>query len=189
MNKEEVERKAIPKNSRTLESETIIFVSTIYAVLSLILVAVVFRFFLSDCLEVYIISIYVFLSLIFLIYMGIQSRRRTKLNKLPSTDILQLCYLVKENSNYKNAEYANSGCWNVTLSSFNDHAMKRIFGTEISKLIPAHDYFSFMLSEKYIRVSSITDNSNDINKNTLNISPSDLALEKLKIYEESAGWL
>jgi len=188
MNKEEIERKVIPINYRTLASETIIFASTIYAVLSLILVGVVFRFWLSDCFEVYIISIYAFLSLIFLIYMGIQSYRRTKLNKLPSNTILELCYLVKENSNYKNAEFVNNGCWNVTLCSFNDHAMKSIFGTEISKLIPAHDYFSFMLSEKYITVSSITDNSNDINKNTLNISPSISAIEKIKIYEDSVRW-
>lgn len=180
--------KVNPRNYKTLESETIIFLSTSYAVISLILVGVVFRFWLSDCLEIYIISIYTFLSLIFLVYMGIQSNRRTKLNKLPSNTILELCYLVKEKSNYKNSEFVQSGCWNVTLSSFNDHAMKNIFGTEVSKLIPTHDYFSFMLSEKYITVSSITDNSNNINKNTLNISPSIKAIEKLKIYEDSERW-
>ncbi|PHO11816.1 hypothetical protein CPG38_11145 [Malaciobacter marinus] len=127
MNKEKVARKAIPINYKTLESETIIFASTSYAVLSLILVGVVFRFWLAERFEIYIISIYACLSLLFLIYMGIQSYRRTKLNKLPSSTILELCYLVKENSNYKNAKFVNNGCWNVTLSSFNDHAMKSIF--------------------------------------------------------------
>ena len=186
MNKEEPTRKVTPRNYQNLESETIIFASTIYSVLSLILVGLVFRFWLSDSAEVCIISIYAFFSLIFLVFIGVQSHRRIKLNKLPSDDILELCYLVKENSNYRNAEF--SGCWNVTRDSFNDYAMKRIFSTDISKLIPAHDYFSYMLSEKYIIVSSITDNSNDINKNTLNISPSALAVEKLKTYEGSAGW-
>lgn len=186
MNATEVARQVVSRSYWTLESETIIFVSTTYAVLSLILVGVVFRFWLPASAEVCVISIYAISSLIFLSFIGVQSRRRTKLNKLPSEDILELCYLVKECGNHGKEDF--SGNWHVTYDSFNGHAMKRIFSTYISQIIPPHDYFSYMLAERYIDVSSVTDKGSDINKNTISISLSKSAQEKLKIYEGSAQW-
>jgi hypothetical protein len=179
MSETEVERKVVSRSYWTLESETIIFASTIYAVLSLILVGVVFRFWLPASLELCVISIYAIFSLIFVSFIGVQSRRRTKLNKLPSRDILELCYLVKEGF---------SESMGVTCDSFNGHAMKRLFSTEISQIILPHDYFSYMLAERYIDISGFTDKGSDINKNTLNIYLSKSAQEKLEIYEGSAHW-
>ena len=191
MDELEPERKAVERNYRTLESETIILFSTIYAVLSLILVWGVFKFLLCKPYELFAIIVYTVVSIFFLLFIGFQSRRRTKLNKLPSENILELCYLVKEKSNYDDDEAGIPGfrgCWNITCESFNNHSMNKLFSSNISQIIPAHDYFSYMISEKYINVSAVTDIGNDISKNHLSISLSEKAVSKLKIYEESVKW-
>ncbi|TKG00255.1 hypothetical protein [Vibrio sp. F13] len=186
MNSTEVERKVAPRSYKTLESETIIFVSTAYAVASLLLVGVLFRFFLSKEAEPTVIGIYAVFSLIFLLFMGVQSRRRTKLNKLPSDDILELCYLVKESSNHGEVGY--SGNWHITHKSFNNHAMERIFSRSTSEIIPALDYFSYMLAERCIDVSSVTDKGTRIDENVISIALSESSLSKLKIYESASNW-
>ena len=186
MNSTEVERKVAPRSYKTLESETIIFVSTAYAVVSLLLVGVIFRFFLSKEAEPTVIGFYSVFSLIFLVFMAVQSRRRTKLNKLPSDDILELCYLVKESSKHGEAGY--SGKWHITHRSFNNHAMERIFSRPISETIPALDYFSYMLAERCIDVSSVTDKGRNIDENAISIVLSKSSLSKLKIYESANNW-
>lgn len=179
-------RKAIRRKYKTFESETLIFISTSYAVVSLILVTIVFRFWLPENYKFPIVGAYALFSLSTLIWMGFQSRRRTELNKLPSLDVLELCYLVKETSDQSREGY--SGCWHVTYELFNTLSMERLFGDMVSQIVPPHDYFSYMLAEKYIEIQAIIDKGCDINKNSLSICLSDKALSRLAIYEKSGSW-
>jgi hypothetical protein len=175
----ESNRKVKPVKYKTLESESIIFFSTLYAVVTLLLVGVIFRFWLSDESEKVVISIYAFFSLFYLLYMGIQSKRRTELNKLPSTDILDLCYLIKDSGD------PETGKWCTTHESFNNRAMDLFFTYHISQILPAHDYFSYMLSEGFLEIKGVNDMP--LNKN-LHIYLSNKALSRLGIYENSFQW-
>lgn len=166
---------------KTIESETIIFYSTIYAVISLLLVGIVFRFWLPlfpATFQVTIITAYALASVWFLYYIYIKSTRRTKINKLPPTDITSLCYLVKA---YSQEE---SKTWHTTLESFNSNAMKLLFDDHIPQIIPPHDYFSYMLAERYIEIASI----NNISNNTLSIQLSSKAILHLDIFEKAEHW-
>lgn len=162
---------------KTLESETIVFFSTIYAVVSLFFVGVVFRFFLPKSYEVYVVGFYAMVSFIFLVYIGVNSRRRTKLNKLPSFDVLELCYFV---DNYTGEE---TGYYWTKKESFNDHAMEIFFGRDIARGLPSHDYLSFMLAERYVVVESVS----ELNRN-LGIKLAKKAIDRMSIYEMSKKW-
>ena len=173
----------------TLESEQIVQYSTRYAVISLILVSVFMRIWLPKptvlfSVESLVLATYVIISLCFLFYMGIQSKRRALINKLPSTDILKLCAFVKQVTD----QTVDTGCWHVTYEKFNKHAMGAIFSEQIASIIPAHDYFSYMLSEKLIDVDSVTDKGRDINSNPLSIQLSEKAKKRLEIYNQSLTW-
>ena len=175
----ESNRKVYPIEYKTMESESIVFCSTAYAVVSLLLVGVIFRFFLSDDLEKIVISLYAGLSVLYLFFMGNQSKRRAELNKLPSSDILDLCYLIKESGD------PETGRWYTTRESFNERAMERFFTYHFSQVIPPHDYFSYMLSEGFLEIRNI----NDMPLNTnLQIYLSSKAESRLNIYEKSTKW-
>ncbi|ELA8128055.1 hypothetical protein ACTNNG_004562 [Vibrio parahaemolyticus] len=176
-------RKFVERDYKTFESESITFVSTIYAMVSLFLVGIYFRFFISQNFELLIVSVYVVIALAFLAFLGVQSSRRTKLNKLPSADILELCNLVKENTTN-----VDSGSWHVTPDAFNKHAMERLFTRSVAELIPANDYLTYMLAEKYIEVSSVTDKSKYNAENNISIAITDKANYRLKIYENAKDW-
>lgn len=177
----ELSRKTDCIEYKTLESETIVFCSSLYAVIALMLVGVVFRFWLQEECEEAVIGVYALLSISFLIFIGIQSKRRTKLNKLPSRDVLDLCYLIRENLGNE------SSVWHTTYSSFNNRAMELFFTYEISTNIPAHDYFSFMLAERYLEIEGVVDIPG-VNNNNLKITLTKKAKERLAIYEESKSW-
>ncbi len=164
---------------KTLESETIVFLSTAYAVVSLFLVGVVFRFWMPEKYEYCVVGVYAVLSFTFLLFVGHESRKRTKINKLPSFDIIKLCYFAK---NYIGKE---TGVWCTTYESFNRHAMELLFDDSLYRSVPPHDYFSYMLAERYLIIEGIVDPK--INNN-LKINLTKKAYDRLAIYKNSKKW-
>ena len=171
----------LEREYKTFEAETIVMLSTLYAIVSLILVTVLFRFLLIESYELITISSYAVISFFFLLWIGRHSRRRAQLNKLPSIDVIKLCYMVKEFSGQGRKS------WHTTYSAFNDRAMERIFGATISEILPSHDYFSYIMAEKYI-VALPMDNSSDREQNGFSISLSETAQKKLKIFGDAKNW-
>ncbi len=191
MNMEETPSEVKEINYTTWESETIVIASTAFAVASSILTGVIFRIWpptLSTLLspENCALALYTLASAGIIIYIGMQSRKRALLNKLPSIDIIKLCNLVKQYSMHGQQGY--SGNWHTTSAAFNQRAMDTLFSQGVSQIIPAHDYFSYMLSERLIVTESITDKGSDKNLNTLSIALSKKALKRIEIYEKSKHW-
>lgn len=169
-------------NYKTLSTINIAFASVLYSFLSILFAAVFYLY--TDIAKVLII--YVIISLIIVIWLFIQSRRRILIDKLPSSDIVNLLYLIKSKSGQKDIEF--SGSWHVNISSFNKIAMEELYPEIKSELILPHDYFSYILVEKYIVISSFIDNGNIKENNNLSISLSVKGLEILRIYEKSIKW-
>ena len=178
-------RKTTHRDYKTLEQETIVLLSSIYAVVSVFLVGIVFRFWLpttTSLTQGLVAGLYLIASVAFLALIAWQSTRRTKINKLPSADITELCYLIKENSQEQ------SKCWHTTQDTFNRRAMTLLFGADISSRVPAHHYFSYMLSERYIEIAVKTiDALNPVNDN-LPIRLTKKANTHLGIYEDAKHW-
>ena len=169
-------------NYKTLSTINIAFASVLYSLLS-ILFGGVFYFYTNITI---VLIMYVIISLIIVVWLFIQSRRRTLIDKLPSSDIVKLLYLIKNKSGQKNIEF--SGSWHVNIYSFNKTAMKELYPEIESELILPHDYFSYLLATKYIFISSFIDNGNIKENNNLSISLSIKGLEILEIYEKSIKW-
>lgn len=191
MNFEEIHGEVKEINYVTWELETIVIISTAFAVVSSIVTGVIFRIWpptlnILFSLENFLLLLYTLASVGIITYIGVQSRRRASLNKLPSIDIIKLCYLVKQYSMHGQKDY--SGSWHTTSATFNQHAMESLFSQGISQIIPAHDYFSYMFSEKFIVATSITDKGSEKASNILSITLSKKALKRIDIYEKSKCW-
>lgn len=174
--------KAPYREYKTLESETIILFSTVYSVLSLFLVGIVFRFFLPKNYEFIVFSAYACSSFLFLIYISIQARKRTKINKLPSADVLEVLYFFKEKIKHEGDSFETSP------SSFNNEAMIALYDEALASNIPPHDYFSYLLVERYIKISSFTFTGHYTNFNSMYVMLSEKSLSRLKIYEDAESW-
>ncbi len=178
-------------NYTTWESETIVIISTAFAIASSIVTGVIFRIWpptlnILLSLENGALAFYTVASAGIIIYIGLQSRKRALLNKLPSIDVIKLCHLVKQYSMHGQQGY--SGNWHTTSAAFNQRAMESLFSQWVSQIIPAHDYFSYMLSERFIVTESITDKGSEKSLNALSISLSKKALKRIEIYEKSKHW-
>lgn len=180
-----VERKAQHRDYKTIESETIVLFSSVYAVVSLCLVSILFRFWFPTITldeQVTATLVYVVISIGFLAFIFRESTRRTKINKLPSADITELCYFVKSYSQEESKH------WHTTQLTFNTEAMKLLFGIEISNIAPAHDYFSYMLSERYIEIPLEHNVVHNRSNQNLSIRLTKKADTHLGIYEQAKHW-
>ena len=191
MNIEEAPSEVKEINYATWESETIVIVSTAFAVASSIVTGVIFRIWpptlnILLSLENCALALYTLVSAVIVIYVGLQSRKRALLNKLPSIEIIKLCNLVKHYSMH--GQQGFSGNWHTTSAAFNQRAMESLFSQWVSQIIPVHDYFSYMLSERLIVIDSITDKGSEKSVNTLSISLSKKALKRIEIFEQSKHW-